>query len=71
MRDRGSFGGTPYGRILKRNILPYDIPLVYKSFDQILGIENLKGIVFHNLKNYYLIKLIAFDQLIRSMNEKG
>lgn len=40
----------PYGKINNRHIIPGDIPTVYRDFEQFLGVENLREIVFNNLK---------------------
>lgn len=45
----------PYGKIKGRSILPEDIPGIYKEFERILNIKNLKEIVFQNL-NELLMK---------------
>lgn len=39
----------PYSKYNNRQILPQDIPSIYRDFESFLGIENLKEIVFENL----------------------
>lgn len=39
----------PHSTIKNRQIVPVDIPTVYSDFEQFLGIENLRDIVFQNL----------------------
>lgn len=51
----------PYGSIGKHNIIPNDLPRVYSAFEQFLGIENLRDIVYQNLKTL----------LVKQLNEQG
>lgn len=39
----------PYSKYNNRQIVPDDIPSIYRDFEFFLGIENLKEIVFENL----------------------
>jgi len=44
----------PYSKYNNRQIVPEDIPSIYRDFENFLGINNLKEIVFENLNRLLL-----------------